>query len=218
MSSSDFIFDILHKSVEEGEKEGADFVEARYDNLNSLIINYTNDNIKQSGSSKRKGFGIVVYKDGVPGFSFTPEMDFEKIKEAVKRAVNLAKSTEKRSRVKLDFDNLPEVKDILKLNLKKPAQNYDFEYKLDMLKRGISSLKENVDPTTTTSLYGEMNGEKFFVNSEGSEIYWTPNVIEMRWIGVLIENGKQATSMVRKSTSEGLEVYEDDKFTIEIVN
>ena len=175
MSQSDFILDLLHKSVDQGEKLGVDFIEARYDDLQLTTIALVNDIVKQSSAFQRKGIGVMAYYNGTPGYSYTPELNSEGVKDATKRAINLAKSTDERNVMKLDFESIPAVKEKIVLDVKKHPKDYEFSEKLDMLKRGVSSIKEVLEPTSTTGMYGEMFGEKFLVNSEGTDTICGPN-------------------------------------------
>ena len=202
------IFDLLHEAVEKGQKLGADFIEARFDELQLTTINLTNDIIKTSSSRNRKGIGITAYYKGTPGYSFTPDQSKESVEEAAKRAVKLAKSTDVRNKMKLGFDEIPSVKDRIVTKIKKDPKDFEFEEKLDLLKRGVSSIKEVLEPTSTTGLYGEFYGEKYFVNSEGSEIFWIPIVVDIRMGSVVIRDGQQAGAFEGYGASQGFEFFE----------
>jgi TldD protein len=215
--NTEFIFDLLHKVVKEGEKLGADFVEARYDDYQLSSMNYTNEILKESSSRRRKGMGVMAYFEGTPGYSFTPEMNLEGIKEATQRAVKLAISTNPRNRMKLDFERRPAIKDKATPKIKKHPKDYGIKDKLELLKRGVAAIKENADVNTTTGQYGEFYGEKYFVNSEGSEIYWTPIVVDMRMNAVIISDGKQATAGDGMGQSEGLEFFDKERWTPETI-
>ncbi len=205
----DYVFDLLNKAVDQGHKLGADFLEARYDDLQLTTINLTNDIIKQSSSINRKGIGVMAYYQGTPGYSFTPELSSEGVAEATKKAVKLAKSTDIRNKLKLDFDKIKPIKDHIEVKAKKHPKDYEFDDKLAMLKRGVSAIKEQVDATSTTGMYGEMYGEKFFINSEGSEIYWVPMIVDMRMVAVLISEGQQAMGAEGIGASKGLEHFDE---------
>lgn len=211
----DFVFDLLARSVEEGEKRGSEFIEARYDDLQISTIIYINEIINESSLTNRKGIGIVAYFKGTPGYSFTPELNWEGVKQATHRAVKLAKSTSELNTLKLDFEKNKEVKDIRISDIKKHPKNYEFQDKLDLLQRGVNTLKENVDASTTQALYGEFYGEKYFVNSDGSEIYWQPIVLDLRVGGIVVNNGQQAVAGDIASQSKGFELFEEKRNTPE---
>jgi TldD protein len=215
--SKEFIFDLLQKAVEEGEKTDGVFIEARYDDYQLTSINLTNDVIKESSSKRRRGIGVMAYYNGTPGFSFTPELNNEAVKKATQGAVKLALSTDPRNKMKLDFESRSSIKDKAKFDVKKHPKDFEFVDKLDLLKRGVNAIKENVDASSTQAQYGEFYGEKYFVNSEGSEIYWTPMVVDMRLNAVVMENGKQATASDGMGQSMGLEFFDLERWTPETV-
>ena len=88
MLEKDYVFDLLHKATDEGQKAGADFVEARYDDLTLTTINYTNEKVRESSTKQRRGIGIISYVNGSPGYSFTPDINAEAIKETTKRSID----------------------------------------------------------------------------------------------------------------------------------
>lgn len=206
----EYVFDLLHEAVEKGQKLGGEFIEARYDDLQLTTINLTNDIIKTSSSLHRKGIGIMAYYKGTPGYSFTPELTNESIEDATIRAVKLAKSTDVRNKIKLDFDDLPAIKDRKEAGVKKHPKNFEFDDKLELLKRGVISVKEVLEPTSTVGLYGESYGEKYFVNSEGSEIFWVPMVVDLRMGAIVIKEGQQAGSYEGSGNSKGFEFFESE--------
>ncbi len=212
----EYVFDLLHKAVGQGQKLGGDFIEARYDDLQLTTINLTNDIIKTSSSLHRKGIGVMAYYKGTPGYSFTPELSSDGIEEATKRAVKLAKSTDVRNTLKLDFDEIPAIKDRIDAKVKKHPKDFSFDEKLDLLKRGVAAIKEEIEPTSTTGLYGESYGEKYFVNSDGSEIFWVPMVVDLRMMTVVIKDGQQAGAFEGNGASKGFEHFETKAIPEEI--
>ncbi|NPD88243.1 MAG: TldD/PmbA family protein [Asgard group archaeon] len=215
--NSDYIFDLLHEAVEEGEKNGAKFVEARFDDYQINTIDLTNDIIKESSSKRRRGTGVMAYYNGTPGYSFTPEVNSEGVKAAANRAAKLAITADPRNRMKMEFIERPAIKDKAVPIIKKHPKDYEFQDKLELLKRGTIAIKENVDATTIQGQYGEFYGEKYFVNSEGSEIYWVPIVVDMRVRADIVENGKRATAMDGMGQSQGLEFFDQERNSPEVV-
>ncbi len=214
---NEYIYDLLHNAVKEGENKGADFIEARFDDLQLTTIDMTNDILKRSSSIHRKGIGVMAYYQGTPGYSFTPELNTEAVKEATFNAVGLAKSTDSRNKMKLGFERTKGIKDKVKPLIKKHPKDFEFNDKLELIKRGIAAIKENADISSTTGLYGELYGEKFFVNSDDSEIYWVTVMVDMRMIAVIMREGQQATSVEGFGASKGLEFFEEKETTPEKV-
>ena len=207
MSSSESIFDLLHKAVEYGEDAGANFVEARFDDLTISTLNLTNDIVTQASNMQRKGIGIFAYFDGTPGYSFTPNLNLEDIKNSCNRAVKIARSTSSMNEMKNNFEKMSTVKDKIVLDVKNHPKEADITSKIDMLEIGVSNIKEQVEAKSTSGLFGEFWGEKYFVNSEGSEIYWTPLVTQLVFIAVAKGPDGQAVGFSSKGVSSGMEFY-----------
>lgn len=209
---NDYVFDLLHKAVDEGHKLGADFVEARYDDLTLTTINYTNEKVRESSTKQRRGIGIITYINGSPGYSFTPNIDSDAIQETTKRSLGIAKATEPLLTFKHNYDDRSSVKDSIVKKVKIHPKDVEFDEKLDMLKRGISAIKDQVDAQSTAGMWGELWGDKLFVNSEQSEIYWTPLLFDIRLMAVAMTETAQARGADGIGQSQGMEYFENERY------
>jgi len=66
-----FLFDLLRNALDKGEKLGAEYIEARYDDLQLRTLVKENQKIKETNLNRRRGVGVVAYYQGVPGYSYT---------------------------------------------------------------------------------------------------------------------------------------------------
>ncbi len=214
---NEYIFDLLHKATEFGNKNGADFVEARYDDLTLTTINYTNDQVKESSTKQRRGLGVMTYVNGSPGYSFTPDISLEAIKNSTIRALGIAKATDPLNKMKISYDDRPVIKDSIEHKVKIHPRTVEFDEKLDMLKRGVSAAKEKIDAQSTIGLWGELWGDKLFVNSEGSEIYWTPNLVDFRITAIAMTETTQARGGDAIGQSQGMELFEKERYSPETI-
>ena len=203
----DYVLDLLHKAVDHGHKLGADFVEARYDDLTLTTINYTNVQVKESSTKQRRGIGIMTYINGSPGYSFTPILEADALKETTRRALGIAKSTESLLTFKHKYTDRPTIKDSIEYKVKIHPKDVEFEEKLEMLKRGVACAKEQVDTQSTIGLWGELWGNKLFVNSEQSEIYWTPLLFDLRFVAIAMTETTQARGFDGEGQSQGMEFF-----------
>ena len=97
------MLDKLQQCVRIGEDLGADFVEARYDDLTLRTLQRINDIWQDIQVKSRMGFGITAYVDGVSGFSFTPSTEMKDIKLAVENAYKMAKASSNAAKLKLPW-------------------------------------------------------------------------------------------------------------------
>ena len=139
----EIIEDLLELAVNEGEKAGANFVEARFEDLKSQVLIREKDTMKDVLSSRRRGIGITAYYKGVQGFSYTTALSQYDVKETVLRAVKIAKATEPMARLRLPFekgDNLPDMRTPLELKVKKHPLEFGLDYKKDLVDRASDTV------------------------------------------------------------------------------
>ncbi|MEN2983788.1 MAG: TldD/PmbA family protein [Dictyoglomaceae bacterium] len=158
------MFDILKNII---SKIDADYVDLRYEIMRETKIVLNGKEIYQIGTNTGDGFVLRVLKNGgFSSISFTKKEDAEKAIKTVLENVNLmAKSTKKPVR----FAKAEVIKDIFIPPLKEDPRNISIEEKLEIVKNynNIPLKHENV---TTNIQYTEVIREKYFVNSEGTEL------------------------------------------------
>ncbi|MFW9922962.1 MAG: TldD/PmbA family protein [Candidatus Thorarchaeota archaeon] len=206
------MFDLLRHGLIIGEKLGADYVEARYDDLQLRTLIKENQKIKETNLNRRRGLGITAYYQGVPGYSYTASMEKKAVEECAKNALGIAKASASMATIKLDFDRRDKTTKAhdLKLPIQKHPQDFDLEYKIDLMNRIESAALADVDwIKSSRAFYGEFYGKKFFLNSDGDEISWEPIVTDLR---VSITAQASGDNLVRgvngKGGSKGLELFE----------
>lgn len=210
------MIDKLNAGVQFGESLGADFMELRYDNLNILTINNTNLDLKDVLTKQTKGVGIMAYVKGVEGSSFTPDLSQKGINEAVKKAYQMAHGIAPHSKLNLPFPRTNKNSQKIPSKAKIHPKDVEFSEKLGYLKRIYEGIQEHSDSVSSTILYGELWGDKIFVNSESNEIIWHPLVVDLAAIAIsMSENGSPARSLYRKGGCEGLEIYQQEENTPE---
>lgn len=207
------MLDLLENAVEYGEKLGADFVEARFDNLTLRTLDRSDDTWKGIQAKSRMGFAITCYIDGVSGFSFTARTEIEDVNAVVERAYKMAKVSAPRAKLKLPFDSRRSVKskpsDSLPVKIHPRAK--DMEYKTELVNRCVESAKEHGENIRNVrGLYGELYGEKIFSNSDNSLIQWDFLVTELRtMVTSKTDIGALVLGSERRGGTLGLEYFEN---------
>ena len=172
----------LQKCVEIGEKLGAGFVEARFDDLVLRTLHRVNDVWKDIILRSRMGIGIVCYYEGASGYSFTPNSDKKELEKTVRKAVKMAKAAAKAASLKLNFDRKPPVKsqETDTFPVKIHPRTEDLSYKINLVNRSIDTAREfGSNISNVTGMYGELYGRKLFTNSEGSIIDWNFEIVDL---------------------------------------
>jgi len=176
------MLDKLQAAVAFGEKQGADFVEARFDDMTLRTLRRVNETWRDIILKSRIGIGVTCYFDGTAGYSFTASEEKKDIEDTVKRAYQMAKAASTAALLKLDFDEYPAVKS-------KPSDTHsvkihpkskDIDYKMDLVNRAVGAAQDaGKEIQTIIGAYGELYGQKIFTNSEGSDIDWSFLVVDL---------------------------------------
>ena len=213
------MLDKLHESVRYGEDLGADFIEARYDDLTLRALQRINEVWQDIQVKSRMGFAITAYVDGVSGFSFTASRDMADIKLATENAYKMAYASAGAAKIKLPFDGSDAVKSQKtdSPTVKIHPRDRDLAHKIDMVNRGVESAQEHGENIKTArGLWGELYGPKMLVNSDGSEIDWEFLVTDLR---VMVTSKTDSGAMVIGAEgyggTVGLEAFDDDEYTPE---
>jgi len=173
----------LQRCVQLGQKLGAEFTEARYDDLVLRTLLRTNDTWKDVILRFRSGIGVTCYYGGVSGYSFTASEDKKEQEETVSKAFKMAKASARIASLKLGFDRRPAVKSgkTDTFPVKIHPKTKDLSYKTDMVNRVVNNAREfGKNISNITAAYGELHGQKLFANSEGSAIDWNFGVVDLR--------------------------------------
>jgi len=219
------MLDKLQAAVSLGERLGADFVEARFDDLTlrtlRRIKTRNDDTWKDIISKSRTGIGITCYFDGTPGYSFTASEKNTDIEETVNRAFRMAKAASTAASLKLSFDRRPRVKSrpTDTLAMKIHPQNKSQEFKMDLINRMVETAAyHGKEIENITGAYGEMYGQKIFTNSEESDINWEFLVVDLHCrVTSKTSTGDLVFASKRKAGSLGLETYKQKENTPEAI-
>jgi TldD protein len=173
--------ELLQYGIKMGAKLGARFVEARIDDLSSREISAEMTEVKDVKTMRRVGAGLTVYSEGATGYSFTTQLSKEAIEDATRRAFKIAKASSKTAKTKVDpGEAKPHRQKELALNVKKHPQDFPLTSKKDLVLRTVESAREHGKSISSiTCWYGELFGQKYFANSEGTEVSWSPLLLHL---------------------------------------
>ncbi len=209
----------LHNCVELGEKLGAKFVEARFEDLTLRTLHRVKDTWKDIILRSRMGIGVVCYYAGASGYSFTSSDDSKELEKVVSKAFKMAKVSSEAATLKLDFDKRPPVKstksDSYKVRVN--PQSKDLDYKTDLVNRLIdSALDSGQNISNITGLYGELYGRKLFTNSDGSVVDWDFEVVDLTCrVTSKTDAGHLVNGAAQAGGTMGLERFEEEGSTPE---
>ena len=210
------MFDILEKSIEFGQKLGADVVEARREDLILRTLHRSDDIWKDIQVKSRMGFGITCYVDGVSGFSYTASQEEKDVLDTTEKAFKIAKASSEIAKLKLPFDERDPFKSKKSdsWSVKKHPLDFDLSYKTDLVNRAVETARahgENI--RNIRGLYGELYGTKQFYNSEGTKLDWNFLVLDLRVsVTSKTESGANVMGAESYGGTFGLETYDKDDY------
>ncbi len=212
------MFDELQATISKLEPMGADFVDARYDELLLRTIIKDNERIAECKTIKRAGVGFNVYYKGATGYAFSADLSPKALEESSKDAFGIAKACANSVNVKLEVESMqPLINVDLKPKIKEPAWLVGIDEKMGLLERVEDSAKENGENIASLKvLFGEVSGKKIFTNSEGTEIQWNPFLLDLIcMVTSKNQQGDLVTAYNAKNGSIGLEGFKQKGSTPE---
>jgi len=126
------MFDKLQDIISKTENRGAEFVDARYDELLIRTIIRENERIEECTTLKRAGVGFNVYYKGAMGYAYSADLTPKALEQAADNALGIAKAGSYAVSIKPEIEplspiteanfkpNLRELRDGLGIELTKP--------------------------------------------------------------------------------------------------
>ncbi len=185
---------------------GASYAEARIHVNRELAIIMRNGRIIGSGIDYRRGIGVRVIVNGALGFSATNKLDRESIKQAVEKAVSIAKASSKLLKKPITFAPARLGHADYRVLPRKSFDNMSLDEKINYLETLWKNAGEAVEkaklPAFFTS-YHENVEEKFIVNSDGGEVYSIIPRIGLFYNLVVMDPGKGSVQRWEQLGSSG---------------
>ncbi len=215
------MIEALQKAVEFGERLGAQFVEARYDDLTLRTLERTDDTWKDIQVKSRMGVGVTCHVEGVSGYSFTASPTVKEIRAAAEKAYKMAKASAPAAELRLPITEGAPVKSTMSdtLPVKIHPRERDLPYKTDLVNRTVQAAQERgANIKNVRGQYGELHGQKLFTNSEGSRIDWDYLVTDLRCaVTSRTDSGALVVGMEGSGGTYGLKYFESKGHTPEDV-
>ncbi|MHA1741508.1 MAG: TldD/PmbA family protein [Candidatus Thorarchaeota archaeon] len=210
------MMDVLQRCVEQGEKLGADFVEARFEDLTLRTLSRIDNMWKDIQMKSRRGVAVSCYVKGVAGFSFTASTDSDSVQETVERAFKMARASLTAAKLKLPFErdspisSEPAYRPTVKIH----PRDRDLAFKTDLVNRAVETAQEHgKNVRNIRGAYGELYGQKMLTNSDGSEIDWDFLVTELRVrVTSKTASGDMVLGIEIHGGTYGLEEYQKEEF------
>ena len=135
--------------------------------MKEITIEFDSQTIKDVKSNTTDGYVIRVLNNGGMGVATVSKP--EDVPWAINRAMEAAKVICDSANIK--FADSTAIKDSVPVELKMDPRNVSLEEKLELTRKYNKIMLEQPEISSTTLGYREVFRQKFYVNSEGSEIY-----------------------------------------------
>ncbi len=160
------MFEKLRKIISQTD---ADYIDIRYEVMTETFLTYMGYDLSRIGTNTTDGYVVRVMKNGgLSSISFTrPEDAVKAVKIATQNAVLLSHSLSK----PIKLAPVPVVKEKVYLDLQEDPRNISIEEKRSLLERYNRIPLSHKKIVMTNMGYSDTLREKFYLSSEGSEIY-----------------------------------------------
>lgn len=202
----------IHEAVKYGEKLGGDYVEIRYEEINRSNIELKDGVFHSLTERKSKGYAVRVLSRGAWGFATTNK----DLKRAVEDACNLAISSSRAIRERIELAEIPVNKDRVKSKMRIKPQDVDYEDKAKHVRRLEKLLKSKDYVKSSQVRYEDAHGKKILVTNEGTEIEWDINyILQYIWLTGKDGNERGAARNMIGNVDKGWELFEEERFSPE---
>ena len=160
------MFDKLKTIIAQAD---ADYVDIRYELMTETFLSFMGKELSRIGTNTTDGYVVRVLKNGgLSSISFTrPQDAAQAVKIAVGNAVLLARNLAK----PIQLSGVPVVKEKVYLKQQEDPRQISIEEKLALLDK-YNKIPLSHDKIVMTNMgYSDTLREKYYLNSEGSEIY-----------------------------------------------
>jgi len=147
----------------------ADYADIRYEIKTTNKIRMSGNEIRNAGANSGDGFVLRVLKNG--GFATVSFTMLEDAPEAIKKALDNARLIAKNQIKPSIMAPAPVVKDSYKPELIEDPRNYSLADKTALVKHYSDLYYTQPKVVNAIVWYSDVVREKYFVNSEGSEIF-----------------------------------------------
>ncbi len=196
----------IHDAVKYGEKLGADYVEIRHEEVIKNHIELRDGVFHTLAERESIGYAVRVLARGAWGFAATNH----DLRRAVEEAVNLAISSSRAIREKIELAEIPTRRDHVRSRMRIKPQDVDVEEKVKHVRHLEKLLKARDFVKSSQVKYEDAYGKKILVTNEGTEIEWDVNyILQYIWITGMDSGSRGAARNMVGNVDLGWEIFEE---------
>ncbi len=199
--------DLVHFCVDSALKNGASYSEARLVSTAEEGYILKNGVPESSIFAESKGIGVRVIVDGALGFLAINKFDKKEIAEKIKEVIKIARVASKTLKQPVKLSDEKTYKDKWEIKPKVKFEDISPEEKMKFLfdlEKSLSNLKSKL-PSRFFQL-ATSNTEKYYANSDGSELQGKIPQLFMYYSVIAVENGDTEQRYYPLGESGGWEI------------
>jgi TldD protein len=208
------MFDLLKQACDSAKKAGCQFADARYLAIRNQRVKSLDKALSSCDDRDDRGFGIRVLYKGAWGFSSSPRYNEDEVNKIVIQAIRIAKS----SATALRAEGVKWAEEeAFKMEFHSPCEidpfNVSLEDKADLLISANEVMLKNKYVTRSTGYFWFKRIQRWYVNTEGSELFSDTTSSEASLTAVAVGHDDfQDRHWKAPSTNRGYEAYGKEAF------
>ena len=202
---------MLTKAVDYGRSLGAEYVDVRAQKLFKTLLTTKDGTVEGAKEGTETGAGVRVLAEGVWGFVSTGKLEPKSLKDAVAKAVRLAKATGLRVKKPLKLADVRAVEDKVVGSPLKNPQNVSMEEKIEntlAMDKTVFSFDKRIRSCTIS--YLDVTGVNIFVNSDGAFIEQDKLYVWSRILASARQNSIYTSVREEIGSTSGYEVFDTE--------
>ena len=200
-------------AVESALLTGADYAESRIQHDVEHAYTLKNGSPEPVTIGARLGVGVRVIVDGCMGFASTNKLEKESVTAAAKFAVRTAKASKRLTEAPIQLSKEEPHDDKWEAKMRIDVRTVSAEQKYEMLytiEKSLSQEQVHVSLPSRILNFTESLTEKFYVNSEGTQLHGFVPRLSLVYFLTAEEPGKGVVQRFRhEAQSRGWEVIDD---------
>jgi len=203
------LLDMAERAVRQAINLGAEYADARAEQLHSTFIRLTNERFEQAISGVDQGLGIRILYKGAWGFSSTTSLKLKEIKVAAEDAFKTAKATSKAVKEKTIVHHMKPIKDRVRVKVRQPLTQIGIDKKMELALH-FSEVARNFSLKIISAdlIYEDEAGQRATVSSDSAFILTDTSRVYVGINAVAKEGEKITSCRERVGRPAGFELFE----------
>jgi len=189
---------------------GAEYADARAEQIYSTSTRLTNDRFEQAISGIDQGLGVRALFKGAWGFSSTTSLEMKDIKVAVQNALKTARATSKGVKERAELSHIKPIKDHIIVKAREPLTKIGIDKKMKEALH-LSDVVRGYSPKIVSAnlIYEDGAGQRAVATSDGAKILTETSRVYVSITAVAREAKKITSCRERMGKPAGFELFKD---------